>query len=464
MRKKNVLLVNWGTETAEYPLCEAVKLNKYDLYLAATEETPRVISKIFPVGHLIHTNPYDCSQLIEDVITFTKKSKFTFDIVTTFFEMNVYQAAVLANYLGCKRYLPSEIALRTSVNKYLMRETIKRAGLAQPNFLRFNEKQLKKAFKFYRQLSSGAVIKPVHSGHSYGTRYVKKGLSLTSFKKLYRRARRDLSLHYDEWMDYENPNIIKNFLIEEYIDGLVISCDGVVSSPGKITFIGSAEFEISKPPEMQQIGHITPIASLDKKQIKKCRNYVRRVVKEIGLQYCGFHCEMRWNNRNPLLLEISGRLPGGGLLPSHQAVSKFNIFDQFFSVFEGQAKKNYKRNVKVAKSELLISGFTKQKGVFVQVHPPKIQGKKYLIQINTREGGEYLSPNSNPFKIGEWVYSLQLKSDKLSPIQLKEEGQRIKRGIVIELRRDLQFIILVLFQVKLKKIIRVLKRMLGRFL
>jgi len=83
-------------------------------------------------------------------------------------------------------------------------------------------------------------------------------------------------------MKYENVNDV-NFLLEEFIEGRVYSIDGIVDSKGKITFIGSTEFEMSTPPIMQQIGHTTPIYSLSSSQLLSGYDYVKKVIS--GLEF-----------------------------------------------------------------------------------------------------------------------------------------------------------------------------------
>ena len=72
-----------------------------------------------------------------------------------------------------RKSLSVEAAKRTSVNKFLMRETLKKGKIKQPKYLKFDENSPEKAFDFLKKCDVGAVIKPVHSGHSYGVRFVK---------------------------------------------------------------------------------------------------------------------------------------------------------------------------------------------------------------------------------------------------------------------------------------------------
>ena len=323
-----ILLVNWGTESAAYPLSETVKRFGDQIYLAATPDLPISIKKIFKPQNIIYTNPYQEKKIVEDVTAFATENQISFDVVTTFFEMNVYQTSVLADFLGCKYFLPPAVALKTSVNKFLMRSALEQSQAKQPRFYSFSANNLEQGYEFFRQLRKHAIIKPVHSGHSYGARFIRRNSTFIEFRQFISQALNDLYKEYDEWMEYEDKNQVR-FLIEEFIDGVMVSCDGVVQEKGKIVFIGNAEFKLSEKPFLHQAGHLVPIASLNKKQIAKCRAYVKKIIIKLGLQYCGFHCELKMKGDQPYLIEISGRLPGGVLLETHQHVSKIDIFKNF---------------------------------------------------------------------------------------------------------------------------------------
>ena len=432
-KKSNILIVNWGTATAEYPLRQAVELNRDNLFLAVTPKIPRSIKKLFKPKNLIYANPYDCQRLIEDVVDFMQKEKIIFDTVTTFFEMNVYQAAVLADYLGCKRYLPPSIALKTSVNKYLMRLTLQREDILQPKFMLFDKDQLKDAYNFYQKIEKPAVIKPVHSGHSYGARFIRKNLSFSSFSHIFEEATGDLCRSYDEWMDYENPTINRYYLIEEYIDGQMISCDGVVRERGRVEFIGTTEFRLTEPPLLQQIGHVVPIASLNREQIEQCKSYTTKIVSALRLRYCGFHCELKYAGGQPYLMEISGRLPGGGLLPSYQATSENNIFDLFFSIFEDRHRKKIIKNSDRFQSEAVITRYSlKRTGKVVNVFIPSIgESKNGKTTIKTVKKGEIYSNTADEMGIG--IFTLRMQSKTMSSLELKEKSEELAAKIRVDI-------------------------------
>lgn len=417
MKKKKILLVNWGTETSIYVLKECIKLKKYEFYLASTPGIPKNIKKLFGLDKIITTNPYDPIKLCEDVVNFTSIKKINFEVVTTFFEMCVYQTAFLADYLGIKKRLLLKDALKTSVNKYLMRLELEKEGLEQPKFFKFNQNLIKEAFEFFKKMKNVAIIKPIHSGHSYGVRYLAKEINFKDFKKIINDAKTDYKRNYDEWMKYEDAEKIE-FLLEEFIDGKIYSFDGVINGKGKIEFIGSTEFELSKPPIMQQIGHTIPIYSLNSKQISVGKDYVKKVVEILNLRYCGFHCEIKYYKDKPFLIEISGRLPGGVITNSYQNLSKYNIIDKFLSIFNENTQPKLLKNKIFYKSETMKIIFSDKNTGIVKNSSGNIQKerKDYIYNIRSRIEGEKISEKNNPF--GIWLYEIVLRSKKLESKEL----------------------------------------------
>ena len=417
MKNKKVLLINWGTETSVHILKECIELEGYDFYLACTSFVPKKIVRLFGKSKIVFCNPYDPVKLCEDVSQFIKEKKIKFDIVTTFFEMCVYQTAFLSDFLQINNRLPLKNALRTSVNKFLMRKKISEIGLRQPDFMRFNSNSIKKAYLYYKNLKTSAIIKPIHSGHSYGVRYIERGLNFENFKKLFIDANNDFLGNYDEWMRYETVDI-DDFLIEKYIKGKIYSFDGVVKKKGVVDFIGCTEYELSEPPIMQQIGHTTPVYSLNLEMIREGKEYVKKIVSGLGLQFCGFHAEIKYFRMKPMLIEISGRLPGGVITKTYQDISSENIIDKFFSIFVDDKSKIQKNKDYFYSETMKIVFSDKKKGVVIDCPVNKeVVGKDFIYKIRSRRNGEKINvENVNPF--GIWLYEIILKSKKLSSRKL----------------------------------------------
>lgn len=426
MKRKNILIVNWGTPSSEYPLHIACSIPKYTVYLAATNNLPDSIKRLFPGDRHIITNPYDKEKLIKDVLIFSKDFKCHFDIVTTFFEMNVLQTAYLAEALNVIHYLPVKNAMFTSVDKLKMRTRLANVGIIQPKYISFNRYQLHTAYKFLSSIKQPVVIKPIHSGHSYGTRLIEDpGITFNNFVRIFNDAYEDINRNFDEWMDYENKTNIP-YLLEEFIPGPVYSCNGIIGKTNEVIFISSAEFISTPPPLLQQIGHIAPIASLTDKQIAQSKVYTKKVITHLGLQYCGFHCEFKYYNHQPVLLEISGRLPGGEVLSSLQNTSSIDIINTFFEYFLRPYIIKIHRKYK---SECVCNKFIPRKFIYIR---SITQPKKTIIpyQINSNMTGCVLRSRADGEDI--WVYRIRLWSQNITSKQLWRQAYILKNIIKVD--------------------------------
>lgn len=431
-KQPTILLVNWGTESAITPLRETIKLLTNDmLYLATTHQIPKQIATLFKSENIIYTNPYNTTQLIQDTYQFAIQKNINFDIITTFFEMNVYQTAVLADFFECKKSLPARCAIRSSVNKLIMRQTLKLAHILQPRFLQFDQSSIAKAYDFFSTLQSAAVIKPIHSGHSYGARFVKQDISENDFRSLFLEANNDLSQSYDEWMDFNSKQ--PQYILEEFIPGNVISFDGVIQKPNEINFIGNSEFEMMEPPLLQQVGHTSPSWNCTDEELKLGHAYVTKVIQTLGLQYCGFHCELKYKHGQPVLVEIAARLPGGQVLETYQNLSSENIYYTFWSIFGLKKYCNLSHivNKNPILAETRIGVFTQKYGRIIRT--PKLPILKTVhshtnLIFKGKEKNDWIIIDNKVYD--GWIGDLIISSTQLRPNELVKIRNASKRIIL----------------------------------
>jgi len=325
---KKVLIVNWGTIGSSYAF-EVAKKKPLDIYLATTEDHPAWVKNIVPHKKMIFTNPYDSDKLITDVTRFCLKNHINFDSILTFFEMNIIQTADLAHTLGFN-FVSPQAARKSSGNKLLMRIACRKNNIPTPNFEVFRSKE--EGYSALKKIGVPAVIKPVRSGHSYGTILIENPGKINFFRK-FDQAKGQLSSNIDEWMKYYNQ--YKNdFLIEEYIDGKVISVDGLIQE-GKVMICGITEFSMSPPPLFIQEAVTIP-GNFNQKTRALCFKHTRRIVKAIGLNNCAFHAEFRLTNKGPVLLEIAARPPGGNMPLAYKNAYGFDIIDMYLDICLGK--------------------------------------------------------------------------------------------------------------------------------
>lgn len=330
MKRKKILIVNWGTQDKQYVFAGAKKKH-FDIYIATSANYPKWLLRYTSKKNLIITNTYDGESLLIDVITFLNRNRIKLDCITTFFEMNIIQTADLANALGMQFISPAA-ARRSSNNKLLMRYWCQIHKIPTPKYAAFSD--IESGLKTIKQFKQSIIIKPIKSGHSYGVIKIEGGTNKelrNDFVNKYPLARKQLDAKYDEWMsDWPYKN---KFLMEEYVEGKVISVDGLIQQ-GKNIFTGIAEFELSAPPLMlEQTTHIP--ARLPPKIVDKCIRAAKQICTLLEFDNCGFHCEMKLTSQGPILLEIAARLPGGQMLEGYRQAFNIDLADMYFDICRG---------------------------------------------------------------------------------------------------------------------------------
>jgi len=338
-KKKNVLIVNWGTQDKEYTFL-AAKKRGLDIYLATSVNYPKWVRKYVSKSNLIITNTYDSERLIIDVTAFIKAKNIEFDGITTFFEMNITQTADLAAAFDLP-FLSPGAARRSSGNKLLMRWFCLKNDIPTPRFAVFSN--LNEGVSELKNFKSPVVIKPIKSGHSYGVVKV-EGVSRNKFEKdfklKYELARSQLDQNYDEWMNYWNYK--DYFLIEEYIPGMIASVDGLLQNKREV-FCSVTDFELSPEPLFLQECTYIP-ARIGKEKKLECVRVAKKILSTFGFDNCGFHCELKLTKNGPVLIEIAGRLPGGQMLGAYKEAFKIDLADMYLSLSLGKKLKKIQKN------------------------------------------------------------------------------------------------------------------------
>ncbi|MEA2056536.1 MAG: ATP-grasp domain-containing protein [Patescibacteria group bacterium] len=341
----NFLLVNWGTKDKQYTF-KTLEKKKLNIFLATSKDHPSWVLDYIPKERLIYTNTYESDKLVVDVVNFMTEHQVKFDHIATFFEMNMLQTARLARYLNLS-FLESEVVMRTSANKYLMRNFCRRNKIVQPNYALFrSEKEgLEVMSKLSKNYTRSVVIKPVVSGHSYGVLKISgKGKKRyeASFKQKLKFAHQQLNSNFDEWMKYNRFS--QYFLIEEFVSGEMVSVDGLVVN-NKIHFSSVTDFKISQPPLFLQIETYIPshLSNDSKKSIKK---EAEKIIKTLGVDTVGFHCEFKVFKGEVFLIEFAARLPGGQMLEAYKQAYDIDLADLYLDCLMGKKLPTNKYSIK----------------------------------------------------------------------------------------------------------------------
>lgn len=329
MKRKRLLIVGWGTWVSERPFVLA-KRKGLNIYLATGAQYPSWVKKYVPVSNIILTNPFNTDRLVIDVVQYLNRNHIHLDAIAAHFELNVVHAATLASILGLPG-IPPPAARKSSANKLLMRYACKQHGIPTPRF--YVAQTTQELFAALKYVGRPAIVKPVMFGHSYGVFRVEKDDIKEIIIKKFARATQQLNpAIYPLMADYHTFN--GYFLVEEYLEGTVISVDGLVQDQ-RVMPCGMAEFTYTKDNSFtQEAAYIPARVSADTQT--RCFQNATRIIRALGFDHCGFHCEMVLTPKGPMLLEVASRLPGGNMTIGYLKAYGVDMIDLYLDICFGK--------------------------------------------------------------------------------------------------------------------------------
>jgi biotin carboxylase len=315
---KNIVFVEHGGINKEFTLSLAKKLG-FRIILATTKVS-EILYKYVDPGDIVVTDTYNSDKLINDIRNFLNTKSIIPHVVISFKESSVIPTAALAEALNL-RGVGLLAAKKSSQNKFAMRTALKNAGFNyQPKYSKINIFD-SRCIEQIKEFKKPLVIKPLCGSSSHGVKKIDNNASI-------QKDIDDVCIS----MDPKDREVFKNFdgsmLIEEYINGEIISVDGIVVDH-KPYIIGTTQFIMGKEPYFKQIGSYTP-SDIGVLIIEKCKKMTSEVIGILNFDTCGFHCEWRIKNDQPYLLEIAARTVGGGILLGYEKVTGTNLIEQLF--------------------------------------------------------------------------------------------------------------------------------------
>ncbi|WP_268808011.1 ATP-grasp domain-containing protein [Lysinibacillus mangiferihumi] len=237
---------------------------------------------------------------IDETITALKKAmkENPFDGVVTFWDRDVVPVAVVANQFNLKGS-PIEAAERAR-NKWKMREALKIHNVPHPKFCKFSTfEELNKACV---GLQYPLIVKPVGASASKG---IFKISDPSELYKTFEILINSTSIEKDIMFSFYH----QEYVVEEFMEGKEVSIEGVVSD-GVIYFAGITEKwtdEYFNEPQHAFPARVT--IDLEKEIL----DVTSKGIKALELDNTGFHAEVMITKQGCKIVEINGRLGGGGI-------------------------------------------------------------------------------------------------------------------------------------------------------
>jgi biotin carboxylase len=232
------------------------------------------------------------------------------DGVLAFGEANVLPAAFLADELGLPG--PGLRAALTSRNKFLQRETWRRAGLCQPGYCLAPDGASAAGWAAGR---FPVVAKPLDGSGSQGVRVVSD----------------EGELH--AWVDGESGG--RPFLCEELVSGPEYSCE-VLLRGGEPVFTNVTAKLTTPPPYFVEVGHRVP-ARCPAETAAAIARLATAATAAIGMRTGIAHVEMRVMDGDPRLMEVAARTPGDFIMDLIRLATGVDLFESLVAVSLGRA-------------------------------------------------------------------------------------------------------------------------------
>lgn len=167
------------------------------------------------------------------------------------------------------------------------------------------------------------------------------------------------------------------------------------------------EFVMGPEPRFTQEADYIP-ARLDKHTQRRCSEMAKSIIRALGFDNCGFHCELRISPQGPVLIEIAARLPGGPLQLGYKQAYGINLTSLMADIWLG---KKITLQPKINNYVLQKAVFPRNKGKIINIsgvnEAEKIMGVWDFAQITTVDENITTYPDiPKPF----YYYAISAKS------------------------------------------------------
>jgi len=193
-------------------------------------------------------------------------------------------------------------AVTSARDKYRMREALRRAGVASPDFrcLAVDEDPTEQA----KTLPYPCVLKPLHLAASRG---VIRADDPESFVTAFRRVAAILTASEIAATGGERA---RRILVESFIPGVEVALEGILTA-GRLRVLALYDKpDLLDGPYFEETLLVTPSRHADEVR-REVAERVQEAVRALGLTDGPIHAELRINDRGPWIVEIAPRSIGG---------------------------------------------------------------------------------------------------------------------------------------------------------
>lgn len=195
-------------------------------------------------------------------------------------------------------------------HKSKMKAFFDKSGVQTVRYLQCLDKE--SALEFIEKVGFPVVVKPDLGSGASMTHKIENELEFDNF-------------HHNKQVDI-------SFIIEEYVDGVILTYDGLVDKYGNIAFETGHLFEQSIMEVVNSNDHLYYIClpEID----ERVRDAGRRILKAFDVREKFFHIELfeRRSDKNIIALEVNMRPPGAWMTDAINFTHEINIYNEWASM------------------------------------------------------------------------------------------------------------------------------------
>ncbi|MCM3005712.1 ATP-grasp domain-containing protein [Priestia koreensis] len=277
-----------GTYGAE--LAELKKLN-YNIIFLSTGTLP--FKTEFAHESILHIKDKNFAQeyyLKDKIVELSKKHK----IIALFSTSDYFILSVsrISTELGLNKLNIS--AAETFTNKYEFRKKQLKLNYKTPKFQKFDT--LEHGIEFIKDLNEYWVFKPIRGNESIGVKLIQ---SVEDLKECFFLLNKMSKLN--------NSLFPTEYLLEEYIEGNLYSCEFIVDND-QVHIFGVTDRILTPPPYFIELGYAFPYKGILEEDIVK---YTKKFIADFQYDFGPCHIEYIISDDNQItILEVNPRIVG----------------------------------------------------------------------------------------------------------------------------------------------------------
>lgn len=412
---KKFLLIEHGGIRKEFIFKKIQKYEGIEIFLV-TQKIEDWILEYVKLENIILVDTQNVKLVLEEISNYMLCNDLKFDFSGSFLETFIFESSVISDTFGFHNIKPGSVS-KSSRNKILMRDFCNKNNIEMPKFQVSNIKNENDFRSKINMVGFPCILKPVSGWLSAGV------IKLNSME--------DFDLEFNKLnlkTNASNNEIFATFggsyLIEEYLEGNLMSIDGVISK-GIVNILGMVEFLMGPEPLFVQEANFIP-ARVSDEIFLRCSDYVNKIISVLEFDNCGFHCELRINSSGiPKLVEIGCRLPGGPLIEGYEKALGVDLIDIMIDIWQGN---DITLDIKVKNYILQKAYFDKNQGTIEDINYDISHPNLYnLVPILNK--GEVV-PNYSEEQTPLYFYEILANSHDELEIISKEIELKIAHKII----------------------------------